>query len=139
MNINITDLLHAASLNLKIKGIYYFDSNREVNGGFFRFFDVDTDKEVARFKLTQMEGCNGICILSKMLVFDDYKGKGYGYRLSIFKELLAKEMQYSLLMCTVIKGNIAQEKIMAKNKWELSNQFLNLKTNNNISIYQKKI
>lgn len=140
MGINLKQCLEGISLNLKIKFVPYYDKTFNINGGEYRALDMDNNEsEVTTFKLTQMEGCSGICISSKVSISDEYKGKGYGSKFNHFREVLAKQMGYSSIMCTIVKGNIPQEKILTKNGWEVVNVFVNSKTGNTIEVYFKKL
>jgi len=135
----ISECTKSIPLDLKLKVNPYIDNDGKVNGGFFVVSNVTDGDIVSKFTLEKFSGCNGIVISRKVVVTEKYRGKGYGSIFCKLRELISKELGYSAIMCTVVLGNNAQERIMAKNEWLKLTEFLNLKTNNTISIYYKKL
>jgi len=134
------NLLKDIPLNLEIRFTPFLNYQGKLVGGYYIFFDKENfNQEVAKFKLTQMGGCNGVCISSNEAIYGTYKGKGYGNTFNKIREDLAQQMGYSVMLCTVIDGNVPQEKILFKNGWARTFGFLNLKTSNDISMFYKKI
>jgi len=117
---------------------FYHHKTGEMNGGLFTFIDADNES-ITTFKLTQMEACNGICVSSKVEIFEKYRGKGLGKCFCSLRGDLAAYFGYSLLHCTVVYANAPQRKIMAANGWRAIQQFKNENTGNTVIIYTKKI
>jgi hypothetical protein len=135
----VTETLKSIPLDLKFRILPYYDDNGNINGGYFSIINKADNTIVTKFILEQFKGCNGVVISRKVSISNEYRGNGYGNIFCRLRENIAKSLNYSVIMCTVVYGNIPQEKIMAKNEWQKLIQFLNLKTNNNVSIYYKKL
>jgi GNAT superfamily N-acetyltransferase len=127
------------SLNLRFSMDSYYDSKDNINGGKFRIYTLPNFELVTIFTLEQMKGCNGIVISRSVEITPDFRGKGYGSAFCTMRENIAKDFGYSLIVCTIVVGNIPQEKIMAKNGWQKMVQFMNQKTSNNVSLYYKHL
>lgn len=117
---------------------FYHYKTGEMNGGLFTFIDSENES-ITTFKLSQMEACNGICVSSKVQIFEKYRGKGLGKCFCALRSDLAVHFGYSLLHCTVVDANKPQRKIMAANGWRAIQYFKNEKTGNTVIIYTKKI
>lgn len=139
MGSTLKDLLANINPNFKIKYTPFFDKNMCINGGKFRVIDNTNNLLVTYFVLSQMRGCNGVCISSNVVVEEEYRGNGLGTKFNYFREVLAKKMNYSLMLCTVVDGNEKQEKIMNKQGWTICTKFLNLKTKNTVKLFFKPI
>ena len=135
----IDECLKKIPLNLRVCRFPYYDKNRQINGGEFEIIDIDKGLIVTKFKLVQMEGCNGIVISKNVAIYEGYKGKGYGSILCDLREQISAYMGYSAIMCTCVLGNLPQQKILAKNNWVIVSEFLNKKTNNLVRLYFKKL
>jgi predicted GNAT superfamily acetyltransferase len=117
---------------------FYHHKTGQMNGGLFTFIDSDNES-ITIFKLSQMEACNGICISSKVEIFEKYRGKGLGKSFCSLRGDLAAHFGYSLLHCTVVDANKPQRKIMAANGFRDIQSFKNENTGNTVIIYTKKI
>jgi GNAT superfamily N-acetyltransferase len=135
----IKECLDAIPLNLKMYHAPLHNRDGDIVGGYFTIQNQDDNSLISTFILEPMKGCNGICISRKVVVYDRYRGKGYGTIFCKMRELLARQFNFSMIMCTMVVDNIAQQKILEKNQWEKLNEFLNLKTQNRVSLYCKKI
>jgi hypothetical protein len=135
----ISEAMKSIPLNLKILSTLYRDRDGNVNGGYFNIINTDDNSLVSKFILQQLQGCNGIVISRKVLILDNYKGKGYGSIFCKLREDIARNFGYSSMMCTVVSGNEKQEKIMLKNAWNNIGNFYNKKTTNVVNIYFKKL
>jgi RimJ/RimL family protein N-acetyltransferase len=124
-------------LNLKVNITFSTDSEGANNGGSFFIYDEDCAKLVTKFILSPMAGCNGVCIARKVIIAPDYRGNGYGSIFCNLRGVIAFELGYSAIICTVVKGNIKQEKIMAKNGYQNVGLFNNFRTGNDIYLFFK--
>ena len=127
------------SLNLKFSMDSYYDSKGNINGGRFSLYSLPNFELVTIFTLEQMKGCNGIVISRRVEITPDFRGKGYGSAFCTMRENIARHFGFSLIVCTIVVGNIPQEKIMAKNGWQKMVDFTNKKTSNNVSLYYKQL
>lgn len=135
----IKECLEGIPLNLKMYHAPMYNRDGEVVGGYYTLLNIDDNSLITTFILEPMRGCNGICISRKVVIYERYRGNGYGSIFCKLRELLAKQFNYSMIMCTMVVDNIPQQKILTKNEWEKLNEFLNIKTNNRVSLYCKKI
>ena len=135
----ILEQISEIPLNLKVNITFSNDSDGENNGGSFFIFDTDLNKLVTKYILSPMAGCSGVCIARKVIVEADYRGKGYGSIFCNLRGKIALKLGYSAIICTVVKGNIAQEKIMAKNGYRNVGLFSNLRTGNDINLFFKPL
>jgi hypothetical protein len=106
----------------------------------FDFFQIRLGREiVADFKLSELPGCCGVCVSFFAHVFPDFRGKGIGTMLNRLRIAIAKEAKYGLLICTDVDNNIPQNKILAKNGWELAANFINPKTKHCVNLHYIKL
>jgi len=126
-------------LNLKVNITFSTDSEGVNNGGSFFIYDADSDKLVTKFILSPMAGCNGVCIARRVIIVPEFRGKGYGSIFCNLRGILAFQLGYSAIICTVVKGNIPQEKILAKNGYKNVGLFNNSKTGNEINVFFKAL
>lgn len=91
---------------------------------------------ISTFRLVEMKGCCGIMISTNNTIYGKYTGKGLNNILNQFRIDLARELGYTILMCTDLDNNEPQRKTLIKNGWKDIYKFVNKRTNNllNISI-----
>lgn len=126
-------------LNLKIGASDIQVNNGDVLGGSFRIYNAENNELISKFKLQQLNGCNGVCISKHVMITENYRGKGLGTHFLNLRESIALDFGYSAMMCSVVLGNHAQQKIMAKNDWNVIAEFDNKRTSNRVRIYYKKL
>lgn len=103
------------------------------------YLDIVDDKGItqiraAQFTLIQMVNCCGIMVSTVARVDEEYRHRGLGTLLNKLRMDIARDLGYTILLCTDIIKNEYQRKILAKNKWEDIFKFVNKKTNNEIAI-----
>ena len=135
----IKDCLSDIPLNLKLHTSPIYDRQGKICGGFYLVTNAENGERVSTFVLQPMLGCNGIVVSRKVAILGNYKGCGYGSTLCKLREQISAYLGYSLMFCTCVLGNIPQQKILAKNGWEIGHEFLNKKTNNRVRTYFKKL
>jgi hypothetical protein len=139
MQNSVAEILKLIPLNLEFYHAPMFNRDGMLIGGYYTIKNADDYSIITSFVLEPLRGCNGICISRKVLINEKYRGKGYGSIFCTLREVLAKDMRYSCIMCTTTLGNHPQQKIMAKNNWSMLTEFLNLKTTNRVRIYSKNL
>jgi hypothetical protein len=92
-----------------------------------------TFNTIAKFNIMPMRGCLGVAVSTGSIVYSDYRGFGIGTILSNLRVALAKELGYGSMICTFDDNNIPQKKILLKNKWDISNSFINPYTKHKLS------
>ena len=133
----INEYLQKIPLNLKVYASY--NTFPDVDGGGFSIYDVDNDMKVASFNISAMTGCRGVAISHKAEISELYRGKGYGAAFTELREIIAKQMNYGCIMCSVVFGNHPQQKVMLKRKWRILERFTNPRTTNQVQIYFKQL
>ena len=98
-----------------------------------------TETRIAQWKLVQFPGCCGIVISTEAIVFDRFRRKGLGKLLNTLRCSIAKAMGYGQIVCTEVKTNEPQTKILITNGWQLSSTFTNPKTSHVIQCWHKDL
>lgn len=96
---------------------------------------VNPPIRIAQWTLTPMPGCCGILISTNSYVNYPYRKLGLGTILNKYRIQQATEKGYGLLFCTDKDTNIPQKNILAKNGWELINNFTNPRTGNLVNLH----
>lgn len=91
-------------------------------------------KHVAQFRMIQFPGCCGICVSYHSRVYENYRNKGLGNALHNFRLKLARDLGYTLMICTDVATNEFQKKLLSKNGWKDVYSFNNKRTRNNVDI-----
>jgi RimJ/RimL family protein N-acetyltransferase len=138
-NFKIAKQSDGTILNLTIRASDIHTNNGNVLGGTFVVTNANNYELISKFKLEQFNGCNGICISKSVMIADNYRGKGLGTHFLNLRESVALDFGYSAMMCSVVLGNLAQQKIMDKNGWQVIAEFDNKRTSNRVRIYYKKL
>jgi RimJ/RimL family protein N-acetyltransferase len=100
---------------------------------------VEGKGEVGHFELTAMPGCPKVAISHGLNIAVSCRGLGYGRAAMEDRIRQARELGFQLLMCTVVVGNSAQEKIMARYQFRPVSTFDNATTGNKVVLYYKNI
>jgi hypothetical protein len=96
-------------------------------------------KNIARFQLSMMPGCCGICVSTDSFVFPDYRGKGIGTILNQLRQDIARTEGYSVMLCTDVVTNEAQRKLLRKERWLDLFTFRNRRTDNEVALTMKAL
>lgn len=93
-------------------------------------------KTIASFVLVPMPGCCGVVVSTGAHVSFECRNMGIGTLMNQLRIILAKELGYSQIYCTVTSTNTHQIKILQKNGWWfVGPEFTNSKTGNKIRNY----
>lgn len=93
----------------------------------------------AKFSMTPMRGNSSILVFHDAEVAESHRGKGLGTRLHGLRLEWAARYKASMVMCTVIDGNAAEESILRRFEWRQSGHTVNLKTGNRYTLYTRLI
>ena len=135
-DIKIFIWLDNKDVELTNHNLIYIKNNS--NGLEFKIVNIESEL-VSKFKLIQMIGCCGICVSTKVFVYNNFRNKGVNIILNNFRIDIAKKLGYGILLCTDISSNLAEVKTLNKNSWEHIYNFKNPRTKNNINISIKKL
>ena len=89
------------------------------------------------FNLVQLTGCCAYLISTGTYISESLRKKGYSYRLQEMKEILARKLGYSILLCTVRVKNKPENKCLKKSGWKKIGEVRNKRTDNLLYMYHK--
>lgn len=99
------------------------------------YFEVrDGEKKVLEFNIQQLPGCCGVCVLHHVSVSYKYLNKGYGKLTFEQAKGIAKQMGYTVMLCTTVEQNIST-KIANKTNWVTAFRFRNKRTDNLVNLH----
>ena len=98
-------------------------------------YEEQFDFVVARFDLSQMVGCCGICISHNSWVNKAYRDLGIGTILNQMRQQIAFQLSNSLMICTDVDTNVAQKRLLEKTNWKLLDSFVNCRTGNTVNLH----
>lgn len=90
-------------------------------------------------ELNKFPGCNQIVVSNHAFIYPTKRGNGHGNNNHKLRIQRAKFMGYDYLLCTVKSDNIAELKILIKNKFKELDEFLNTETGNKVKIFGKQL
>ena len=142
-----------------IKLFVHFDKfggdwrNRELNGIEGHEFESDfyhedhavpfkvvlRDKEVTRFKLVEFPGCCAVMVSTGSSVDPKFRGKGVNQLTNKLRQQIAKNANYTAIICTDVDKNIAQRQTLKKNDWQDIFTLVNRRTSNKVHISIKEL
>lgn len=93
-------------------------------------YNYGDSRFIASFTLGQLPGCCAYIISTQAAIGLNYRNKGLGTLLNLFRIEIGKYMGYSALLCTDIDTNEAQRKILNKNGWKDVHKIRNKRTHN---------
>lgn len=91
--------------------------------------------EVTRFSLKDFPFCCGYLVSGFVVVHPNYRHYGIGSMMNKLRCRIAAATGHISLICTVVKGNKAQEKVLMKNGWSIITEGISPKTGNYIQMY----
>lgn len=95
--------------------------------------------EIARFACLPMSGCHAIVLFHSSAVHDFLRGYGIGKLLHKLRVEACIASGFSYAQCTTCASNETQNKILRNNGWEEIKEFMNIKTDNDVIIWLKKL
>jgi GNAT superfamily N-acetyltransferase len=137
---DITNLLEKATnaLSQILPGKITFNVRKSTtigkHGGFEFIFSSD-NMWVSHFNMCELPGCCGIIVSFHANVRSKYRGKGIGTMLAALRVEIARHLGYTVMLCTDVASNEAQQKILSKIGWEKVSGFVNKRTNNEVHIH----
>ncbi len=102
-------------------------------------YGAGTYMDIAEFYLQELPGCCGILVFYHASVAKDYRGKGLGKLLLKVREESAVKAGYTVGLCTVLKDNKTENKILSMGGWEVKYDFTNSRTKNKVNTYIKNL
>ena len=96
-------------------------------------------KMIAKFSLSFLPGCKGVLVLHRMEVSIPYQRRGVANALASVKERIARDLNVSMLMCTVLQTNTTQQHILQNHNWHWVSGISNKRTGNKVYLYTKTL
>ncbi len=90
---------------------------------------------ISSFELVPMINCCGILVSTRVLVDKDYRNLGLGTILNSLRIDIARNLGYGVLLCTDVISNTYQQKVLSRNGWKLTHEFINPRTKNRIGVH----
>lgn len=122
--------------NAKITVVVYFKDNPNEKDKINR---LSPGWWVASGMLEMLPGCCGIAVSHHSRVEKGFRGLGIGSIMSNIRKVIATNLDYSVLLCTDIRGNIPQQKILGNLGYKEVDSFINKHTGNAIAIHTVKL
>lgn len=104
-----------------------------------RIFNITENKVVGKFQLHCFPNCRGIAVLTSVEINEKYRGKGYSKLLLQYAEHQANYLGYTCIMATVNNLTPSMHKALLNANYKVMNEFINLRSSNTITIYNKNI
>jgi hypothetical protein len=94
-------------------------------------------REMHVWYFTELPGCCGVVVSHNAMSIQ--RKEGWGKAIMPFKEELAKRLGYTVLLCTDIANNTAENKILDKSGFSNLFSFKNKRTTNVVNIHAKDL
>lgn len=91
------------------------------------------------YNLTQLPGCCGVVVSNGAWIEGNVRGNGLGDYFHRERISLSEFMGYTVMMCTTVSSNEAENHILEKNDWKKVHTFQNKRTGNTVFIWIKDI
>ncbi len=99
----------------------------------------EKDKEITQFKLGQLHGCCGVCVSFNVSVNEKFRKKGINILGNKLRQEIARLCDYTVILCTDVDGNLAQERTLLREGWQKVFYFINNRTKNKVNISIKHL
>lgn len=113
--------------------------DQDFGGLSFRYRLSSNGMYVASFSMTHMPECPAIVVSHSSGVSYDLQGKGIGKILHSARIEACLEVGVVLMQATVVKGNVAEERLMDRYGWDKLSEFYNKDTGRDVCLYQKDL
>ena len=91
------------------------------------------------YELTPLPGCGQVVVSHAAFIYEERRGKGAGKRAHARRLSVMAKLGYDFAICTVVKGNEAQEKILIGAGWRELALFDSSYTGNTVVVYGRYI
>jgi hypothetical protein len=99
-------------------------------------FNVTLDNNIVSvFDLHPLPGCCGVVVSTGSYINTEYRGVGLGSLLNKMRLDIAQKWGYGMILCTDVKHNERQMRVLRRNRWRKAIEFHNPRTNNNINLH----
>lgn len=95
--------------------------------------------EVAYCWMTQLPGCCGVAVFHGTQVYFSWRNKGIAKVLQEMRTELAKAYGFTVVICSDVKANPHQRRILEKNGWKDLMEFKNKRTANLVAVSGKTL
>ena len=88
-------------------------------------------------EIDSLPGCSQICVFHSVFIPEQFRGMGFGKEAHYARLEEARLLGYQIALCTIVVGNVAQEKILLHFGWKAVKQFQSYKTKNDVQVWIK--
>ena len=100
---------------------------------------VHLGRNFAEFGLDMLDGCCGVVVSHHVQVYPSFQGKGLGQLLLQIRQEAILQAGYTMMIATSIADNKRENHILQKNGFKPMHQFVNARTNNTVTMWQKNL
>ena len=86
-------------------------------------------------ELTTLPGCSQVAVSHAVFVQRNERGKGKGTAANLSRRILAGELGYDLMICTVDAANSAEIAVLGKAGWHPLTSFVSSKTGHTVEVW----
>lgn len=122
---------------MKRKPRIEFDQELSEDGT--KFYIKYNDEVIGWCWASQYDGCCGICILYGLKILKEYENKGYGQKLFAYVLRFLQDHNYTVIKLTTNHLTPNMHHIAKKFGFQKSLEFVNKKTDNTVTEYNKII
>ncbi len=108
-------------------------------GRYTIYTNIGGKVEIAKFRLSQMLNCCGICVLHDIQVNADYRRKGIATNILEAAEKIASSLNYATLLATEKSNGPNMQGALTKSGMAILKTFDNKKSGNTVSIFIKSL
>ena len=98
----------------------------------FKIIHKKENKIISDFRIYQLPHCCAYAVSCSAYTYHEYRNKGIGTILNLFRQEFCYLMGYTSLLCTDIEENVSQRSILAKNNWKDIHSLTNRRTRNKV-------
>lgn len=90
-------------------------------------------------EISTLPGCSQVCVFHSVFIPVQHREKRLGTYAHGERLKEARKLGYQLAVCTIVVGNLAQEKILLHYGWKASNEYNSNKTGNIVQLWTKQL
>ena len=134
--------------SIKIPGLFFINTTNSLYTQEFpdkglseeaKFIIHFNDEYLGEFRLSPVQGCCGMVVVSGMWLDKKYRGGIYSDEIRSLKEKLCKALGYSVMLATTQMKNTPAVRNMEKSGYKFVHSFVNKRTKNLLSVGIKDI
>lgn len=89
--------------------------------------------------LVELPGCCGVVVSTGAWVHREYNNRGIGTAMNEMRQERARELGYTVMICTDVVTNVPQQRILDRNGWQKLFQFNNRRTRHDVAMHMVEL